>query len=142
MRADEDVDLARGEVGEHLFLLLRRPEPRDHLDADGEVPVALAEGVPVLLGEYGRRHEHQRLLAVERDRERRANCHLRLAEPDVAADEPVHRTRRLEVLFHRLDRRALVLGLAVRELGLEAFEPVLREVERDAGCLLPLRVEC
>ena len=64
-----------------------------------------------------------------------------LAEADVAADEAVHRPRHLEVLLDRLDRSRLVLGLAVRELGLEPFEPLVLEVVRDARRLLALRVE-
>ena len=48
-------------------------EARDHLDAHREVAVALAERVPVLLGEDRRRAEHERLLAVDaRRRTRRA----------------------------------------------------------------------
>ena len=42
------------------------------------------------------------------DREGGADGDLGLAEADVAADEPVHRPRRLEVLLHRLDRALLV----------------------------------
>ena len=95
----------------------------------------------MLLREHRRRNEHQHLLAVDRDREGGAQRDLGLAEADVAADEPVHRVRRLEVLLHRLDRRALVVGLAVRELALELLEPLMGEVERDAGLGLPLRVE-
>src|SRR5262249_43232098 len=66
---------------------------------------------------------------------------LRLAEADVAADEPVHRPRRLEILLDRLDRPLLVLGLPVGEVGLEALEPLVREVEGEPGRLLALRVE-
>ncbi len=91
VRADEDVDLARLVVGEHLLDLLRRPEAGDHLDTDREVAEAVAEGVPVLLGEDRRRHEHQHLLPVHRDGEGGPHRHLGLAEADVAADEPVHR---------------------------------------------------
>ena len=83
--------LPAGKSASTCFDLLRRPEARDHLDAHREVAEALAEGVPVLLGEDRRRHEHQHLLPVHRDRERRAQRHLGLAEADVAADEPVHR---------------------------------------------------
>ena len=61
VRADEDVDLALGEVREHRLHLRRLPEARDHLDADREVAVALAEGVPVLLGEDRRRAEDEHL---------------------------------------------------------------------------------
>ena len=88
----------------------RLAEARDHLDPDREVAEALAEGVPVLLREDRRRHEHQHLLAVQRDGERGAQRDLGLAEPDVAADEAVHRARRLEILLDGLDRRALVLA--------------------------------
>ncbi len=132
VRADEDVDLPLGEVGERLLLLRGRPQARDHLHADGEFPEALAEGVPVLLREDGGRHEHQGLLAVHRGGEGGADRDLGLAEADVAADEPVHRVRRLEVGLDRFDRALLVLGLAVGELGLEALQPVVREVERVA----------
>ena len=141
VRADQHVDLAFGEVGERLLHVRRRPEARDHLDAHREVAVALPERVPVLLGEHGRRHEHQHLLAVDCDRERGAQRHLGLAEADVAADEAVHRMRRLEVLHHRLDRRALVVGLAVRELRLEPLDPLVLDVVCEARLRLPLRVE-
>ena len=129
------------EVGEHPLHVGRPAEARDHLDPHREVAVALAEGVPVLLREDRRRHEHQHLLAVDRDGERGAERDLGLAEADVAADEPVHRPRRLEVLLDRLDRARLVLGLAVRELGLEPLEPLVVDVVGDARPRLPLRVE-
>ena len=95
----------------------------------------------MLLGEDRRRREHQRLLAVDRDRERGADRDLGLAEADVAADEAVHRARRLEILLDGLDRALLVRRLAVRELRLEPLEPVVAKVVRDARRLLPLRVE-
>ena len=141
VRADEDVDLARGEVGEDPLRLLRRHEPRDHLDAHREVAEALAERVEVLLGEDRRRREEQNLAAVDGDGERGAHGNLGLAEADVAADEPVHRPRRLEVLLHRLDRGLLVRRLAIREARLELRQPLAREVERDALAGLALRVE-
>ena len=107
----------------------------------GKVPVAVAERVPVLLGEDRRRREHQRLLAVDRDRERGADRDLGLAEADIAANEAVHRPRRLEVLLDRLDRGLLVGRLAVGELRLEPLEVLVTQVVRDARRLLPLRVE-
>ncbi len=141
VRADQDVDLALGVVGEHVLDVGGLPEPRDHLDAHREIAVAGAERVPVLLREHGRRHEHQHLLAVDGDRERRANGDLGLAEADVAADEAVHRVRRLEVLHHRLDRGALILRLAVRELALEPLDPFVLDVEGHARLRLTLRVQ-
>ncbi len=132
VRADQHLDLSFGKVEQRLLRLLRRPEARDHLDADGEVAVAVLERVPVLLREHRRRHEHQHLLAADGDGERGAQRDLGLAEADVAADEPVHRMRRLEILLDRLDRRALVLGLAVRELALEPLDPLVLDVVGDA----------
>ena len=136
MGADEHVDLAGGEVGQHLLRLGRLPEPRHHLDVEREVAEALAERVPVLLGEDRRRAEHEHLPAVDGDGERGPDGDLRLAEADVAADEPVHRPRRLEILLDGLDRPRLVVGLAVGERRLEPLEPLVREVE--AGALGPL----
>ena len=141
VRPDEHVDLAGGEVGEHLLGLRRLAEPRDHLDVEREVAEALAEGVPVLLGEDRRRAEHEHLPVVDGDGERRPDGDLRLAEADVAADEPVHRPRRLEVLLDGLDRPGLVVGLPVRERRLEPLEPLVREIEARALGPLALRVE-
>ncbi len=70
-----------------------------------------------------------------------AHGHLGLAEADVAADEPVHRPRRLEVLLHRLDRLLLVGRLLVREARLELLDEVVVHLEGDAFRALALRVE-
>src|SRR6266540_595683 len=141
VRPDQNVHLARLEVGEHLLHLARWAEARDHLHAHRKVAVACAEGMPVLLGEDRRRREHQRLLPVDCDGEGGADRNLCLAEADVAAHEPVHRSGRLEVFLDSLDRRLLVRRLPVRELGLEPLQPLVPEVVGDAGRLLPLRVE-
>ena len=95
----------------------------------------------MLLGEDRRRAEHEHLAAVDGDREGGPHGDLGLAEADVAADEPVHRLRRLEVLLDGLDRALLVVGLAVRERRLEALEPVAREVDGHPLGALALRVE-
>ena len=139
--ADEDVHLARREVGERALHVGRAAEPRHHLAHDREIGVALSERVPVLLREDRRGRQHERLPPVERDRERRPHGDLRLAEPDVAADEPVHGPRGLEILLHGLDRLELIRRLAERERRLEPLEPVVREVEGNAGGVLALRVQ-
>src|SRR5207249_876314 len=82
-----------------------------------------------------------RLPAVQCDREGRTHGHFGLTEPDVAADEPIHGARCLEVLLDRLDRPLLVLRLPVGEARLEPLEPVLLEVEGDAGAGLTLGVQ-
>ena len=92
-------------------------------------------------GEDGGRDEHEGLPAVQRDREGGPDRDLGLPEADVAADQAVHRARRLQILLHRLDRALLVLGLAVRELRLEPFQPLAREIEGDARRSLAARIE-
>ena len=49
--ADHDVHRPRRQAGEDRLLLRGRPEARQHLDPDGIRREALAERVPVLLGE-------------------------------------------------------------------------------------------
>ena len=130
VRPDEDVDLALLELLQNPLLVGPRAEARDHLHANRKVPIALAERVPVLLGEDRGRAEHERLAVVERDGERRTNRHLGLAEAHVAADEPIHRAAVLEILLDGLDGLQLILGLAVGERALEPLEPVVRQIER------------
>ena len=95
----------------------------------------------MLLGEDRRRCEHQRLLPVDGHGEGGPNRDLGLAEPDVAADEAIHRTRCLQVFFDGLDRSLLIGRLPVRELRLQPLEVFVAQVVGDSGCLLALRVE-
>ena len=141
VRPDQHLDLPLAELAQDARLVGLGAEARDHLDADGEVAVALAEGVPVLLGEDRRRAEDERLLPVQRRRERGSHRDLGLPVADVAADEAVHRPRGLEILLDRLDRLELVVGLAVGERRLQPLEPVLVQVEREPRRLLAPRVQ-
>jgi hypothetical protein len=138
---DEDVDLALRKVAEDGLHLRGPSEARDHFDANGEVAVALPEGVPVLLREDGRRGEQQGLLPLDGHGEGGANGDLGLAEPDVAADEPIHRARRLQVLLHGLDRTLLVGRLLVREGGLQLLQEVAVDAVADPLGALAARVE-
>ena len=104
VRADHDVDLARPQPGHHGVLLGAREEARDDLHPDRVAGEALAEGLPVLVREQGGRGEDRHLLAVLHGLERGPQRDLGLAEPDVAADEAVHRDGRLHVLLDLLDR--------------------------------------
>ena len=141
--ADQDVDLARLEVGEHRFHLRRRAQPGDALDPEGQVGEALAEGAEVLLGEDRGRHQHHHLLAVGGRLDRGAQGDLGLAEADVAADQAVHRPLRLHVALDRLDRLHLVGGLAVGEGRLHRDLPLAvgREGVALAGAPLGVEVE-
>ena len=123
--ADQHLDLAVLVLLEHALHLGRRPEPRDHLDPDREVAEPVLERRGVLLGEDRRRDEHQHLAAGRRGLERGPHRDLGLAEPDVAAHEPVHRPVGLHVLLDHVDRRLLVVGLLERERLLEPGHPLV-----------------
>ena len=83
----------------------------------------------MLVGEQRGRHEDRHLLAVLHRLERGPHRDLGLAEPDVAADEAVHRDRPLHVGLDVVDRVQLVGRLLVRERLLELALP--RRVGRE-----------
>ena len=119
MGADEDVYLAGGEVGEQLLGLLGGLEAAEVLDANREVLHPLGEGVVVLQRQHGGRHENGYLFAVRRYLERRTHGYLGLAESHIAADEPVHRHRALQVAFDLRGRFRLVGRVLVEERRLQ-----------------------
>ncbi len=73
----------------------------------------------MLARQQRRRHHHGDLLAVHGGDEGGAQRHFRLAEADVAADEPIHRPARAEIVVDRGDGGKLVVGLLVGEAGAE-----------------------
>ena len=141
MRPDQHIDLAPGEPSHRLALLGRRAESRDVLDRHGVVLQPLGERPVVLLGEDRRRHQHHHLLAVLHRLECGPQCDLGLPVADVAADQTVHRARRLHVGLHELDRIALVGRLGERERVLKLPLPVAVDRERIALSPLALRVQ-
>ena len=123
------------------LLLGRGAEARDVLDRHRVVLEPLGERAVVLLGEDRRRHQQHHLLAVLHRLERGPQRDLGLAVADVAADQPVHRPRRLHVGLDELDRVALVGRLGEREGVLELALPVGVERERVALAALALGVQ-
>ena len=89
----------------------------------------------MLLGEQRGGDEHGDLPAVLHGLERRPHRHLGLAEPDVAADEPVHRHLGLHVGLDLDHGVQLVGGLAEREGRLELGLPGSVGGERVARCV-------
>ncbi len=95
----------------------------------------------VLLGQQRRGDEHGGLASVLHRLERGADRDLRLAEPDVADDQPVHRPVRLHVGLHVRDGGELIGRLLVREGLLELALPRCVDGERVAGGVLALLVQ-
>ena len=129
--ADDDVDAAFGEPLLGLALLGGRDHAREPADPDRQAGEALREIGVVLPREQRRRHDDRGLLAVDRRREGCAQRDLGLAEADVAADQPIHRPARREIVDRRLDRLRLVLRLVIGEARAEfVVEPLGRNQAR------------
>ncbi len=141
MGADDDVDLACEDSLEHVPLLLERREPGERPDREGKLGEPRLEAAAVLLGEHGRRHEHRHLVARLDRLEGGPHRHLRLAEADVAAEEPVHRPGLLHVVADRLGRGELVGRLVERKRLLELPLPGRRRREGDARAARAGRLE-
>ena len=95
----------------------------------------------MLLHEQGRRHEHGDLFGVLHRFECRAQRDFGLAEPHVAANEPVHRNRLFHVGLHVVDCGELVGGLLIRERVFELFLPRRVFAEGEPFRLLACRIQ-
>lgn len=120
LRADDDADLARRQPVANRTRLRTVDEAGQvrHLDAGVLEPAA--EGVEMLSREHGRRRGDQHLQSIEGDDRGRPKGDLRLAEADVAADEPVHGATRRQVVEHCGDGGVLVRRFREGETGGEA----------------------
>ncbi len=106
--ADEDINLALGEVGEYLACLFGGTGARQVVDTHGKIFEALGECVEMLIGKHGGGHEHSGLLAVGGCLECGTDGNLGLAEANVATHKTVHRTRRLHIALYSLCGSKLV----------------------------------
>ena len=131
VRADDDVYLAGGDVGQDLLLLFLGAEAAKELDADGVGLEPLGEGVEVLQGKDGGRHEDGHLALVKHGLEGGAQGHFGLAVADVAADETVHRAAALHIGLDLFDGAKLVGRLFVGEGFFELLQPGLLFVARE-----------
>jgi hypothetical protein len=117
--ADDDVDAALGQAFLRLGEFDGGDEARGLRDLDRIAAQPVAECLHVLARKQRRRHHDRDLLAVHRRDEGGAQRDLGLAEPNVAADQAVHRTAGAEIGEHRRDRRLLIVGLLIRKSGAE-----------------------
>ena len=124
VRADDDVDLAGGEILDDLILLGLGAEAADHVDRNRKSGEPLGQRLLMLKGEHGRRREERHLLAVHDRLERRAHGDFGLAVADVAAQQPVHRRRRFHVALDVGDGVRLIDRQVVLERVFELALPV------------------
>ena len=132
MGTDDDVARAGRQPLERTGVGRAGLEPGDGLDSYRRSVESRGEGLEVLLCEDRRRREDGRLLAVQRRYVRRPHGDLGLAVARVAADQPVHRLARREVVLHGLDGGELVWSLLVGERGVEGVASVAIYVVREA----------
>ena len=123
MGPDDDVDLTGFDAFDGARLGFLIDESREHLDDDWELCQPLAEDMEVLLGEHCRRREQRDLLPTHRRLERRPQGELRLAKPDVATQEAIHRTIGLHVGLDFCQRGDLVGSLFKRKGRFELLLP-------------------
>src|SRR6267142_2423485 len=90
VRADDDIDFARFEGGENLFLLRGGTKAAEHLDAHGKSGEAALEGFEMLESKDGRWGEDSDLLGIGDGFESGTHGHFGLAVTDVAAEQAVH----------------------------------------------------
>ena len=119
MGADRNIDLSRG----HPVAGHRRVLCRDHAgkltDLDRVAAKPLGKGRVMLAAEQ-RRWRHHGDLPTRHDRCKRGpQRDLRLAEADIAADQPVHRPPGAQIFQHVLDRVQLIGGFLPRKTGAE-----------------------
>ena len=139
--SDDDVDLAGLDLLEDLFLLLCRPKAAQSADSHRVVGEALLECVAVLFDQDRRGCQDRDLLAVLNRLEGCPDRDLRLAVPDVSADEAVHGPRRFHVALHVYAGLPLVRGVLIEEGRLHLHLPTRVGREREPGRGLSTRVE-
>ena len=139
--ADQQIDLAAGNVLKNLRLLLFGAEARKQLNIHRNRIKAAQRRLIMLIRQHGRRREQHALLTGQNAFERGTERDLRLAEAHVAAEQSVHRARRFHIVLDLFNAPELIVRF---HIGEAAFKIVLRIVirqERNALRLLPRRVE-
>ena len=141
--ADDDVYLPLGKLFLYFGGLFGSLETADEFDVAGEVPEALGEGVVVLQGEDGCRHQHGHLFIVGHRLEGGPDGDFGFAEAHVAADEAVHRVGLFHVALHGSGCGFLAWGVFVHEGGLEfvLHIGVARECEALGGLALGVQLD-
>ena len=91
------------------------PEPAHIIDIARKILQPTLERVVMLQGKYCSRDQHGHLLAVGHSLECGTYSHLRLAEPHITADQPVHRIVCFHVSLHGLYGLFLVRSIFIHE---------------------------
>ena len=113
MGADDDVDMTARQSVARLLRFARGDQTRQAADIDRETFETLDKIGVMLAREQRRWHDHRDLHPRHRRDEGGTQRNLGLAEPDVAAHQPVHRLPRRHVGEHIADRAVLIVGFLI-----------------------------
>ena len=141
MRPDDDIDPAVAELLEDFALLGVRAEPAQHFDSHRVIEHPLPKRLKVLLREDRGGSENRDLFSLHHRFEGRANRHFGFAETDVAADQPIHRTRLFHVALGIGDGFELVGRFAKRKRMLKFNLPLGVGAKSVAALRLALGLE-
>ena len=117
MGADHDIDSAVCQPFFGLGQLFGGHEARGLTHHDGQTLEAFGKVSVMLAGEQGGGYHKRDLTARNRRHKSRPQRHFRLAEADIAADQPVHRMAGSQIIEHRINGALLVLGFVIDETG-------------------------
>ena len=132
MGADDDIDAPLGQRLKGRALLGVGLETAHALNAKRISAKAVAKAALVLLAQHRRRHQHRDLHSRVDRFERGADGDLGFAKTDIAANEPIHRSRTLHVALGCGDGGELIVGFVVRKLRFKLALPVSVNGERRA----------
>ena len=130
MGADQNLDIAGGEVGKNLFSFLSFHDARQQFYPDVHALQERVDGLEMLLGKDFCRCHHACLITVVQGDEHGHECHERLARAYIALQEAVHLSAAAHVgpdfVHHPFLRSRQFEGQMV---GIEAVEDVGDAVE-------------
>ena len=137
----DDIALARLELFENRLNLSRLAETAYVLNLAGESFETMAERIVVLESEDRCWYEEGDLLIVAHGLKRCPYGQLRLAEPDIAADETIHWGLPLHIGLAGLIGLVLVGRILIEERGFELLLHIAIGGEGETLLLLTLGVE-
>ncbi len=129
MGADDDIDIAGRQTRLGFARLLRIDETRELAKLHRKALEPFAKGTEMLAREKRGGDDDRDLLARHRHDEGGSQRHFRLAEADIAADEPIHRPPLGEILDCIRDRFFLVFGLLIGKARAEFVVEPLRRLD-------------
>ena len=123
MCSNDNIHESFFQILQRFFLLCRRAEPAQKINAHRKVLHALNERIVMLLCQNGGRNEVDDLFALLYCLERCTDCNLGFAIANVPADQAIHDFVALHVPLRIVNRSELIVRLIKRKQFLKFFLP-------------------